>query len=108
MITNEERKQVAARLRKIDHDNNIFLNCAMYQTLFNRDCRKGLCRDCRKSTADRIADLIEPEERTCRNVADNYYGMEFVCSECTRAVPEDEYDHEVDKYCPCCGAKVVE
>ena len=61
MPTNDERREVAARLREIDHENNVFLNCAMYQALFNRDCRKGLCRDCRKSTADRLADLIEPE-----------------------------------------------
>lgn len=58
--------------------------------------------------AERLADLIDPEpERTCLNMADNYDGMGFVCSKCTRAVPEDEYDPEIDEYCSGCGAKVI-
>lgn len=78
------------------------------------DTHSVWCRNCGAESYefDTKEEAIEAwntrAERTCRNVADNYYGMGFVCSECTRAVPEDEYDHEVDKYCPCCGAKVVE
>lgn len=49
---------------------------------------------------NRLADLIEPEERTCRMV-DN--GVELCCSECDG---RHSYDDEPD-YCMRCGAKVV-
>lgn len=65
----------------------------------------------------RLADLIEPEERTCRNIADETYrefGEPFKCSECG-ADPHDgenffcgfssgEHDW---RFCPNCGARVV-
>lgn len=49
---------------------------------------------------NRLADLIEPEERTCRMI-DN--GVELCCSECDG---RHSYDDEPD-YCMQCGAKVV-
>ncbi len=49
---------------------------------------------------NRLADLIEPEERTCRMI-DN--GVELCCSECDG---RHSYDDEPD-YCMRCGAKVV-
>ena len=49
---------------------------------------------------NRLADLIEPEERT-RRMIDN--GVELCCSECDG---RHSYDDEPD-YCMRCGAKVV-
>lgn len=49
----------------------------------------------------RLADLIEPEERTCHMV-DN--GVELCCSECDG---RHSYDDEPN-YCMQCGAKVVD
>ena len=108
MPTNEERREVAARLRGI-------VEKTWYTSWHELYTIKNACgcydEQCSQDMVlkDRLADLIEPEpERTCRNVADNYDGMGFVCSECTRAVPEDEYDPEIDGYCSGCGAKVVD
>lgn len=61
---------------------------------------------------NRLADLIEPEERTCRmTVLENARGnpkhfLMYVCSECHGAVVHDRYDPIY--FCPNCGAKVVE
>ena len=106
MPTNEERLNVASELRyTASHSLNGYsfqraVEGIAFGTIGDRPWREIMTR---------LADLIEPEpERTCRNVADDYDGMGFVCSECTRAVPEDEYDPEIDGYCSGCGAKVVE
>lgn len=66
----------------------------------------------------RLADLIEPEERTCRNIAtekDKEWGSPFICSVCG-ADPHDAESYfcgfsrrEHDwSFCPNCGARVVE
>lgn len=58
--------------------------------------------------------------KTCKNITENHPVDEFICSECGFMVEEffekrvDEDDGEVTfyefeiKYCPNCGAKVVE
>ena len=67
----------------------------------------------------RLADLIEPEERTCHNTAGKPFAgyRMFSCSECGAYL---EVDGDTDanlfaggerpmpRYCPNCGAKVVE
>lgn len=86
MATNEERKQVAARLRLLDYppeSRDMFLV---------------------------LADLIEPEERTCRN--ESGYWHLFECSNCGCEVEGgDEYGHNSShgsfNYCPNCGNKVI-
>ena len=61
----------------------------------------------------RLADLIEPEERTCHNMSHGH--EEFRCSECGTPV-EVECDGFVLliggktdslRFCPFCGARVV-
>lgn len=59
-------------------------------------------------------------EKTCKNISEMHPVDGFTCSECSitivdyveERVDEEEYDttyHEyVFKYCPNCGAKVVE
>ena len=70
------------------------------------------------SLFSRLADLIEPEERTCRNIAtekDKEWGSPFICSVCG-AGPHDAESYfcgfsrrEHDwSFCPNCGAKVVD
>ena len=56
----------------------------------------------------RLADLIEPEERTCRVIMkwDGLDGRDPVCSECGTYFDDKKW-HE-QKFCPSCGAKVVE
>ena len=59
----------------------------------------------------KLADLIEPEERTCHmRVRENARGnpkhfLMYVCSECHGAVVHDKYDPIY--YCPNCGARVT-
>lgn len=66
---------------------------------------------------EKLADLIEPEERTCRNIADETYrefGEPFKCSECGADPHEGENffcgfssgEHDW-RFCPNCGARVV-
>lgn len=101
MPTNEERREVAARLRNYANLRESFKEspiCGFMNALgFSGYIDwKGVC--------DRIADLIEPEpERTCLYVKNK--DGEMVCSKCGSEEPSiigDAY------YCYCCGAKVVE
>lgn len=63
--------------------------------------------------ADRLADLIEPEERTCRNMYEGAVKGPFTCSACGEYSKTwyhmgfgDMYA-DVPNFCPNCGAKVV-
>lgn len=107
MITNEERRDVAARLRDYDNLRESLREspiCAFLDALGVEGYMdwKGVC--------NLLADLIEPE-RTCKN-NDGY------CSECGHALVEytkkisvdDEQNititFAVQPYCCRCGAKV--
>lgn len=128
--TNEERREVAAKLRELPID--------MYEVK-ERWEPKGLDTCCEEQTDyylihfalfgcfpadnmhlcdyeelhDRLADLIEPEERTCHDMSHGH--EEFRCSECGTPV-EVECDGFVLliggktdnlRFCPFCGARVV-
>lgn len=135
-VTNEERHEMARKLRELPTD--------MYEVEELWEM-KGLDTCCKDQTdyylihfvlfgcfpADhmhpcdyeelhmRLADLIEPEpERTCRmelvDVTD-YLGQKmYRCSECGALMTDDAcfFEGEPDiagfSYCPNCGAKVVE
>ena len=123
MPTNSERREVAARLRELPID--------MYE-VEERWEAEGLVTDCHDQTDyslihnvlfgclpaehmhpcdyeelhHRLADLIEPEERTCRMEPTGDGSV--VCSACrteytSRWLHEGEY---VERYCPNCGARV--
>lgn len=53
----------------------------------------------------RLADLIEPEERTCRNIST--VPCKFTCSECHQSWREAK-GNGAFAYCPCCGAMVMD
>ena len=117
-ITNDERHEVAARLRENEHGLE-------YLTLveilgFDRDAepyfdgyhRKTECLV--KDMRMRLADLVEPEpERTCHVVQtirydyDGYAGTEYVTELSCGHKYTDSYDGGPD-YCPWCGARVIE
>lgn len=126
MPTNDERREVAKRIRALrEHawdESSVFdlLGCAV------EEC--GL--DDTDQLFAHLADLIEPEpepERTCCNVGGEEWG--FKCSECgghTHGspfhVPDEEREElaemlggrimslhgSVPRFCPNCGAKVVD
>lgn len=127
MPTNDERREVAARLRELPID--------MYE-VEERWEAEGLGTDCHDQTDyflihnvlfgclpaehmhpcdyedlhARLADLIEPEERTCRmrdaswDAGQRTWGC--ICSECGA-----KHEHKRSRwmnFCPNCGAMVVD
>ena len=108
MISNDERREVAARLRNYENLRESSREspiCAFLDALgVGYLDWKGVC--------SRLADLIEPEpERTCKienagNVPENIIEIETVwfCSECGSPI----YNDMTPSYCIYCGAKVVE
>lgn len=102
MITNEERREVAARLRDYDNLRESLREspiCAFLDVLGVEGYMdwKGVC--------NLLAGLIEPEpERTCTwtwNVEEGYWD----CSNCGEISPEDY--HKIPNYCPDCGTRIV-
>ena len=114
MPTNDERREVAARLWK--HIGKPLFTGQDVEDIIGAQ-RSDFDAILADASYRRLADLIEPEERTCRNIAkksDREFGNPFVCSECG-ADPHDaesyycgfssgEYDW---RFCPNCGARVI-
>lgn len=101
MITNEERREVAEKLRKL---------AGTYVTL--GDLQEALEIDLTSPDVDierdaknlnRLADLIEP--RTCRKVPGRmkYGDRKPACSECGYSLGDSRWN-----FCPKCGCEVVE
>ena len=111
MPTNDERRKIAAELRE-NRDPLTPYNLVDY--IFDDPWN----HDSGEEVAARLADLIEPEERTCRNIAGKPFAgyRMFSCSECSAYL---EVDGDTDanlfaggerpmpRYCPNCGAKVT-
>ena len=114
MITDDERREVARKLRKLafeaDEEGEF---CDGGEVEFTLDLVIDANKWCYTPASIRyLADLIEPEpERTCK-VTYEYSGEQF--PHCIH-VKELSCGHEfryyepsyVPNYCPCCGAKVV-
>lgn len=104
MPTDEERREVAENLR-----NMCFYGCRykeeFYDLLVETVMRVWDFYEF-SNVADRLADLIEPEERTCR-IYDTDHGSEdsIRCDACqmTFRRPWQPF-----KFCPNCGARVVD
>lgn len=98
MPTDSERREVARRLRK-----------AIGLTEFAEVLGFDWTDDSDwywKDVSNLVADLIEPEsERTCHDETES--PMSFLCGECGWFWndPEDDLGF---RYCPNCGARVVE
>lgn len=110
MPTNEERQDIAENLRIMTS-----YGCKYAEQFY--ELLKETVMDSWDfhefgDVADRLADLIEPEERTCHMTK---YGPEYVlsgwwaCSECGPVYPpcNEEIAEWALKKCPRCGAKVV-
>lgn len=101
MPTNDERRKIAAELRE-NRDPLTPYNLVDY--IFDDPWNHSSGEE----VAARLADLIEPEERTCRNLG-TYGGFE--CSMCgfkEKRLSEMECEPQDWCFCPNCGAKVVE
>ena len=117
MPTKEERREIAARLREtagqIEFTGEGVEDC-IFDNWWSYSAADGA------KSYMRLADLIEPEERTCQRGTEMFshaYPNEIVCdSDCVSTyVFPLTCGHEVEllenewpNYCPACGAKVVE
>lgn len=114
MISNEERRKVARRLRELDHvvtnrdtiesGVNKFIKAVYGDRPYSPiECStRNLC-----GLAMTLANLID--RPTCKNIADPYDGSFFECSKCGErwelscGSPADNHLG----FCPRCGAEVV-
>ena len=109
MPTNDERREIAARLRELADANEGYLSMGRVNRVL-RDGKAILGTSGLASVADvlrRYADLIDPP--TCKNLATHLVD-ELVCSSCGERVDIAYLDSDDDyrvRYCPGCGAKVV-
>lgn len=119
-MTDDERREVAARLREpfdvllqggYYHASHTLFGMGLY-TSSEVALRLGVCR---------LADLIEPEERTCRAgvFPDGAWAYVICCTECGYAIGGTWSDlgtarrmaraqHKFTNFCPNCGARVVQ
>lgn len=103
-MTDEERREVARHLRSNANKNEhmpLMLNVAFSAFGFTG------CSDTAREAALNIADLIEPNERTCHDFGGvdgtNGESYDFACDACGFCCDLPELN-----YCPNCGARVVE
>ena len=124
MIDNDKRREVAARLREAAgalESGDRLSDGVVVDVVYDACMDDGALDRCTvdKCWADRevflrLADLIEPEERTCMLAStqlthhgpygNTYHTCRIVCSECRHDMPEHG---ESINYCPYCGAEVV-
>lgn len=108
MPTNDERREVAAKLRELAQES---ARCGD-DGVGERACRVLLgprvdlldVVDAHFPLAH-LADLIEPQERTCRNIST--VPCKFTCSECHQSWRKTN-GNGAFAYCPCCGAMVMD
>ena len=108
MPTNDERREVAERLRNRRKEmesekppSDGFFAATVY--LANVMCAVRLGEN--GNLFNRLADLIEPEERTCR-IYDTDHGFEdsIRCDSCQMTFNRP---WQPFKFCPNCGARVI-
>lgn len=124
MLTNDERRKVAARLRELPcipseldqwKGRELFLEPSRYDEADYAQIHRillgcfpaDIMHPCDyEDLHNRLAELIEPEERTCR-IYDTDHGFEdsIRCNACqmTFRRPWQPF-----KFCPNCGAKVLQ
>lgn len=112
-ITDKQRREVAQELRKLTAPG-----CIRYSEEFYEELREIVASDLDGSfegVANSLADLIEPEERTCkikRELHKGYPTTYGICSRCNALVNAESAvsnatDYLPTRYCPSCGARVV-
>ena len=100
MPTNDERRKIAETLRSGVGTTDYMSDGAFIEWLF-----RVIGRSCDGHILDPLADLIEPEERTCHNIST--VPCKFTCSECHQSWRKAN-GNGAFAYCPNCGAKVLQ
>lgn len=102
MPTNKERREIAEYLR-----NMCIYGCSYKEEFYDLlvdNVMDELYDPEFSDVADRLAELIEPEERTCRNIST--VPCKFTCSECHQSWREAK-GNGAFAFCPNCGAMVT-
>jgi len=98
-ITNDERREVAENLRTMT-----VCGCR-YKEQFYELLEETVMPEWEfhsfDTIAERLADLIEPTENTCKFMPYSEKSDDGICSKC------GAYMYEQDNYCPDCGARVT-
>lgn len=106
MISDSERREVAARLRFTDHNMTWSEGCFCIADDVGA-APTGNEHDDVLAFAHALSDLID--RPTCKNLATHLVD-ELVCSACGERVDIAYLDKDDDyrvRYCPSCGAKVI-
>lgn len=111
MVTDDERREVAKRLRELVadwFDDGEFYDRGEVEDVLSLATDDGAWYEA--AGVRRLADLIEPEpERTCRmrdaHWDDGRRTWGCICSEC--GAKNERKSGKWMNYCPNCGAKVV-
>lgn len=109
MITDEERRKIAGRLRQSrNYDRCLPKSFMPLNDLFEKV--KSCVRCDGGNVFDRLVDLIDaPERSTCHLMeTDHEYEVSYRCSACKSVVWLDFKGNPRPDYCPKCGAKVVD
>lgn len=108
MPTNEERREVARRLKSWKW-KSAPPECLLNSLAFGDECPANDddpetidCHECECMAAHRLADLIDP--RTCRKVPGKmkYGERKPKCSECGYSLGDKRWN-----FCPKCGCEVM-
>lgn len=111
--TDDERREVAEKLREPFDVLPQGRYCHAHYTLFGMGLYAS-SEGALRLGVRRLADLIEPEERTCRNTCEAAVKGPSTCSACgenSRTWVDMGFGDqmmEVPQFCPNCGSKVVE
>lgn len=99
MISNEERREVARRLRaNADLCPNVLFD--LHEVVGDATYTQG-------GLAKRLADLIEPLHETTEDVSDNY--GKFECGKCGCRIDDvTAVDNGGINFCPDCGKEIEE
>lgn len=104
MPSNDERREVAARLREVRPKACVRGVLGWELACGDFEC----CEDCGRYALADLADLIEPEERTCHvegSCYDELLEEDYTDLSCGHHLRGSAWEFD---FCPTCGAKVVE
>lgn len=101
MIADDERRNVAAKMREICHENPDVSLQGMVASAMNECLPEGM------EYGPTLADLIDIPTCVMTNVGGDFENS-FQCSNCMNEFDMPDYDRYPYKRCPECGAVVVD
>ena len=109
MVTDDERREVAERLRMSDERDAAGFDCLLAEVVRGSEFCETPCEECHRRLAAEMADLIEPNPERTGYI--EYKGQTesdpvgyAVCSECGDTL--EACDNA--SYCPWCGVRLVD